>query len=102
EAYPLLVKLLDASADLSVQVHPNNEYAKKIEGHPYGKTECWYVLDAERGSSIVYGHHAKTHEELNHMIDNGKWSSLLNRVEVEKGDLVYIPSGTIHAIGKGI
>jgi mannose-6-phosphate isomerase len=100
--YPLLIKILDAADDLSVQVHPNDEFAREVEGVPYGKTECWYVLSAEDGAELVYGHHAKTKEELVSMIDQGEWDRLLRRIKVKAGDFVYVPSGTIHAIGRGI
>ncbi|WP_042222144.1 mannose-6-phosphate isomerase, class I [Oceanobacillus manasiensis] len=102
EAYPLLVKVLDANDDLSVQVHPNDSFAREEEGEPYGKTECWYVLEAEPGAELVLGHHATTKEELENMMDQGNWDSLLKRIPVEAGDFVYVPSGTLHAIGKGI
>lgn len=102
EEYPLLVKILDAADDLSVQVHPNDQFAREVEGVPYGKTECWYVLSAEEGAELVLGHHATSKEELERMIDNGEWDKLLRRVKVHAGDFVYVPSGTIHAIGKGI
>ncbi|MBR3119920.1 MAG: mannose-6-phosphate isomerase, partial [Oceanobacillus sp.] len=68
-AYPLLVKVLDAADDLSVQVHPNDQFAQEVEDVPYGKTECWYVLSAEEGAELVLGHHATTREELEDMID---------------------------------
>ncbi|RKQ30275.1 mannose-6-phosphate isomerase, class I [Oceanobacillus halophilus] len=102
EEYPLLVKILDANDDLSVQVHPNDAFAREVEGVPYGKTECWYVLSAEEGAELVLGHHADSQEDLEKMVDNGEWDSLLRRVPVQAGDFVYVPSGTIHAIGKGI
>ncbi|GAA0493254.1 mannose-6-phosphate isomerase, class I [Salinibacillus aidingensis] len=102
EAYPLLVKILDANADLSVQVHPDDSYAREVEGEPYGKTECWYVLSAEENSEIIFGHHAKTREQLEQMMDQGEWNDLLQRVKVKQGDFIYVPSGTLHAIGKGI
>ncbi|MCU9614418.1 mannose-6-phosphate isomerase, class I [Caldibacillus lycopersici] len=102
EEYPLLVKILDAADDLSVQVHPNDQFAREVEGVPYGKTECWYVLSAEEGAELVLGHHAQTKEEFADMVDNGEWDKLLRRVKVKAGDFVYVPSGTIHAIGKGI
>ncbi|MRH44374.1 mannose-6-phosphate isomerase, class I [Aquibacillus halophilus] len=102
EEYPLLVKILDANDDLSVQVHPDDTYAREVEGHPYGKTECWYVLSAEEGAEIVFGHHALSHQEFKHMVDKSEWDKLLRRVKVKAGDFVYVPSGTIHAIGKGI
>ena len=100
--YPLLVKILDAADDLSVQVHPDDEFARTAENVPYGKTECWYVLSAEEGAELVLGHNAKTQEEFDQMIDRGEWDKLLRGVKVKAGDFVYVPSGTIHAIGKGI
>lgn len=102
EAYPLLVKILDAADDLSVQVHPDDQFAREVEGVPYGKTECWYVLNAKDDAELILGHHANTYEELESMIDGGDWDQLLRRVKVTSGDFVYVPSGTIHAIGKGI
>lgn len=101
ERFPLLTKILDANDDLSVQVHPNNEYALKHE-HDLGKTECWYVLDAEKDSFIIYGHHAKTKEMFKSMIFEDKWDELLIKKNVKKGDFIYVPSGTIHALGKGL
>lgn len=102
EDYPLLVKILDANNDLSVQVHPDDAFAQKVERQPYGKTECWYVLSAEPDAKLVIGHHAKTREELVRMMDEGKWDQLLKHKKVKAGDFIYVPSGTIHAIGKGI
>ncbi|WP_053360945.1 mannose-6-phosphate isomerase, class I [Bacillus sp. FJAT-27251] len=102
EEYPLLVKILDAADDLSVQVHPDDQFAREVEGVPYGKTECWYVVSAEEGAELVLGHHAKSQEELADMVEQGEWDKLLRRVKVKAGDFVYVPSGTIHAIGKGI
>ncbi|WP_099159674.1 mannose-6-phosphate isomerase, class I [Virgibacillus ndiopensis] len=102
EAYPLLVKILDANDDLSVQVHPNDKFAREVEDQPYGKTECWYVLSADPNAELILGHHAKSEQELEAMMDNGEWEELLQRVRVQAGDFIYVPSGTIHAIGKGI
>lgn len=101
EVFPLLTKILDAADDLSVQVHPDDRYGMEHEGE-LGKTECWYVIDADKGAEIIYGHHAQTKEELEQMIIDGKWDELLRRIEVKKGDFFYVPSGTIHAIGGGI
>lgn len=101
EKFPLLTKIIDASEDLSVQVHPNDEYGFKYENEQ-GKTECWYILEAEENSKIVYGHNAKSKEELKRLIESGKWDKLLKYVDVKAGDFFYVPSGTIHAIGKGI
>lgn len=102
QTYPLLVKILDAADNLSVQVHPDDQYAREVEGVPYGKTECWYVLSADEGAELILGHHAKSKQELDNMMDAGEWNKLLRHVPVEAGDFVYVPSGTIHAIGKGI
>lgn len=102
EAYPLLIKILDANDDLSVQVHPDDTYAREVEDQPYGKTECWYVLSADEDAEIIFGHHAKTQDELKQLVAEGEWDDLLRRVPVKAGDFVYVPSGTIHAIGKGI
>ncbi|MDH6365391.1 mannose-6-phosphate isomerase [Enterococcus sp. PF1-24] len=101
EVFPLLTKILDAEDDLSVQVHPDDEYGLAHEGE-LGKTECWYIIDAEPGVHIIYGHYAKSREELASMIEKEQWDALLKKVPVKKGDFFYVPSGTIHAIGKGI
>lgn len=100
--YPLLVKLLDANDDLSVQVHPDDHYAKKVEHVPYGKTECWYVVRAAGDAELIIGHHAQSKQELHDLIEAEKWDELLHYQEVKQGDFFYVPSGTIHAIGKGI
>lgn len=100
--FPLLTKILDASDDLSVQVHPNDDYAGSHENGELGKTECWYIVDAEPGAVIIYGHEAKTKEQLVQMIQSGEWDKLLTQVPVKRGDFFYVPSGTIHALGKGI
>ncbi|EHI70924.1 mannose-6-phosphate isomerase, class I [Streptococcus ictaluri] len=99
--FPLLTKILDANDWLSVQVHPDDAYGMAHEGE-LGKTECWYVIAAEEGAEIIYGHHAKSKEELKQMIEAGDWDNLLTRVPVKAGDFFYVPSGTMHAIGKGI
>lgn len=100
--FPLLIKVLDAADDLSVQVHPNDFQAQELEGVPYGKTECWYVVEAEEGAELIIGHTAKSKRELSDHIENGKWDQLLSRQPVTKGDFIFVPSGTVHAIGKGI
>ncbi|HHP5798249.1 TPA: mannose-6-phosphate isomerase, class I [Streptococcus pyogenes] len=101
EVFPLLTKILDANDWLSVQVHPDDAYGREHEGE-LGKTECWYIISAEEGSEIVYGHQAKSKEDLRAMIEAGAWDDLLTRVPVKAGDFFYVPSGTMHAIGKGI
>ncbi|WP_053832667.1 mannose-6-phosphate isomerase, class I [Paraclostridium bifermentans] len=101
DKFPLLTKILDANDNLSVQVHPDNEYAKENENGELGKTECWYIIDCDDDAEMVFGHNAKSKEELEYMISNNKWSDLLKRVKVNKGDFFYVPSGTIHALCKG-
>lgn len=102
--YPLLVKIIQANDTLSVQVHPDDDYAKKLEGpNVRGKTECWYVLDAAPGAKLVYGlNNSYTTEQLRTAIEEKKLESCLNTVEVHKGDFIFIPSGTVHAIGGGL
>lgn len=101
DKFPLLTKILDANDNLSVQVHPNDEYAKNNENGELGKTECWYIIDCDDDAEMIFGHNAKSREELEHMISNNQWSDLLRRVKVNKGDFFYVPSGTIHALCKG-
>jgi len=100
--FPLLVKILDADEYLSVQVHPDDEYARNVAGERYGKTECWYILDCDENAEIIFGHHALSKEQFLKMVEDNDWDQLLKRQQVEKGDFIYVPSGTIHAIGKGI
>ncbi|WP_407639593.1 mannose-6-phosphate isomerase, class I [Anaerobacillus alkalidiazotrophicus] len=100
--FPLLTKILDAKNDLSVQVHPDDHYASKVENGEPGKTECWYVIDCEPGAEIIIGHQAKTKQKFVEMIETGQWNKLLSRLKVQKGDFFYVPSGTIHAIGAGV
>src|SRR5699024_8332145 len=101
EQFPLLVKIIDANQDLSVQVHPGDEYAKIHENGELGKTECWYILECKEDGDIIYGTRAKNNKELNEMIDNGQWSKLLRSTAIKKGDFFYIPSGTVHALKAG-
>lgn len=98
--FPLLTKILDASENLSVQVHPDDSYAMQNE-NDLGKTECWYVIDCEEGAEIIYGHNASSRDDLIKMIDEGNWEYLLNRVKVKPGDFFYVSAGTIHALGAG-
>ncbi|AIF44572.1 mannose-6-phosphate isomerase, class I [Virgibacillus sp. SK37] len=100
--FPLLVKLIDSNDDLSVQVHPDDFYAREQAGEPNGKTECWYVVHAEEDAEIVLGHHAQSKAEFSEMVGSGAWEQLLRKVKVKQGDFFYVPSGTLHAIGKGI
>ncbi|NLC96223.1 MAG: mannose-6-phosphate isomerase [Erysipelotrichaceae bacterium] len=99
---PILIKLIDAKQDLSIQVHPGNEYARKYE-NDNGKTEMWYIVDAEEGSFLYAGVSkdlSKT--ELEESVMDGSIVDKLNKIYVKKGDILFIEPGTIHAIGKGI
>ena len=101
--FPLLIKILDAKDDLSIQIHPNDEYAAEHENGSLGKTECWYVLDCEPGAFLYYGFdHEISKKEFAERIKNNTLTEVLNAVPVHKGDCFFIPSGTLHAIGKGI
>ncbi len=100
--FPILVKMIDAKDNLSIQVHPSNGFALSKEGQ-YGKTEMWYVLDAAEGSFIYYGFRQEiTKEEFSQRIRDNTLQEVLNAVEVHKGDAFLIEAGTIHAIGKGV
>lgn len=99
--FPLLTKILDANDDLSVQVHPNDEYAFHYEKGELGKTECWYIIDCDENAEIIFGHNAQSKEELIEMVHEGKWDKLLTRVKIKPGDFFYVPSGSIHALCKG-
>ena len=99
--FPLLVKIIDARKDLSIQVHPDDEYARVNENGARGKTECWYILDCDPGATIIIGHNAKTREELVEMIENNRWSELIREIPIRKGDFFQIFPGTVHAIKGG-
>lgn len=99
--FPVLIKILDANDDLSVQVHPDDAYASQHEDGELGKTECWYIIDCEEDAEIIYGHNANSNEELVQKINNQEWDTLLHRIKIKPGDFFYIPSGTVHAICKG-
>lgn len=94
--YPLLSKIIDAKDDLSVQIHPNNEYAKQFNS--LGKTECWYILDTKDNNSVVLGHNANNIDQFKDMIKNNKWNELLKEVPIKIGDFIYVESTKIHAI----
>lgn len=99
---PILIKLIDARQDLSVQVHPDDAYAKKHENGSWGKTEMWYVLAAKQGAQLIYGFNRDVDgDRVREAVNNGSIGGLLNHVPVHKNDLFYIESGTVHAIGAG-
>ena len=100
--FPLLIKLIDAKDKLSVQVHPDDAYALEKEGE-FGKTEMWYVLDAKPGAELIYGlKRAVSEEELKEYINGDRITELCNFVPVKKGDVFFIPAGTVHARGEGL
>lgn len=102
DRFPLLVKIIDAKADLSIQVHPDDAYAKANENGSFGKTECWYVLACDENARLVIGHNARNKAELAAMIREGRWKELLREIPVKKGDFILIEPGTVHAIKGGI
>jgi mannose-6-phosphate isomerase len=100
--FPLLIKFIEAQEDLSIQVHPNNDLAKKRH-NAYGKTEMWYILESKNGSKIYTGFKdGVTRELYNESVENGKTEELLNVETVEAGDTFFTPAGRVHAIGAGI
>ena len=100
--FPLLIKFIDAKKDLSVQVHPDDDYARTHENGQNGKSEMWYVLDAQKGAKLVYGlQHDCTEQELRQAIADGTLMNHLQQVPIRKDDLFFIRAGTIHAIGAG-
>ncbi len=101
DRFPLLIKFLDAAKDLSIQVHPDDAYAAEHEGGSLGKCECWYVLHADPNATIVVGQRAKSPEEFGRLVEEGRWSELLNEVPVHAGDFFQIAPGTVHAIKGG-
>lgn len=102
DKFPLLVKIIDAKDDLSIQVHPDDAYAMQHEKGSLGKTECWYILDCPENATLIIGHNAESREELTGMISQGKWSQLIREVPVHKGDFIQINPGTVHAIKAGM
>lgn len=101
DVFPLLIKIIDAKQDLSIQVHPDDAYAKEHENGSLGKTECWYILNCDEDGKIVIGHNANSKEELASMIQNNKWEDLIRVLPIKKGDFFQIVPGTVHAIKAG-
>ena len=102
DRFPLLVKIIDAKDDLSIQVHPDDAYAGENENGSLGKTECWYILDCPEKASLVVGHNAGSRQELQEMIEQGRWGELIREIPVKKGDFIQINPGTVHAIKGGL
>lgn len=100
--FPILIKFIDAKQSLSVQVHPDDDYALSVEGE-YGKTEMWYIVDCEEGAELIYGFKSDiTKEEFERRIKDNTLLEVCNSVPVKKGDVFFITAGTLHAIGAGI
>lgn len=101
DQFPLLIKVLNTSDKLSVQVHPDDEYAL-IHEKEMGKTEVWYVMEAKEGAFIILGTNGCTKEEFNKSIEDKNVESYMNKIEVKKGDVYYLRSGLIHSMGPGL
>ena len=98
DRFPLLIKILDAYDDLSIQVHPDDAYACEHENGSLGKHECWYVLDCHEQGHIIVGQHAHSREEFAQMVKENRWYDMENFVPIQKGDFFDIKPGTVHAI----
>src|SRR5882757_2449180 len=100
--FPLLVKFIDANEDLSIQVHPNDELAKKRH-NSFGKTEMWYVIEADPGSTLIAGFNKElTQQEYLDKFNSGHLMDILNKEDVKAGDVFFLPAGRVHTIGKGL
>ena len=97
--FPYIIGLLGPVDDLSIQIHPNDEYARKL-GYPFGKNESWYFIEVGEGEGLYAGVHAKNEEELRKYIDENRWQELIKRLKVDKGDFVNIKAGNLHALPK--
>ncbi|WP_018247487.1 type I phosphomannose isomerase catalytic subunit [Orenia marismortui] len=101
--FPLLIKILDANDKLSVQVHPDDYYANEYEDGELGKTEMWYVIDAKKDAKLIYGVKPEiSKEEFATLIKEGRLEDALIEISVKTGDILYIPTGTVHAIEEGV
>ena len=101
KSFPLLIKIIDAQDDISIQVHPSDEYANKNSPGSFGKEECWYILDCDEHAEIVIGHNAKDKAELRALIEQEGWKELIRSHPIKKGDFFQISPGTVHAIKAG-
>ena len=99
--FPLLIKILCAKTDLSIQVHPDDAYANVHENGSIGKNECWYILDCPENATLILGNKATDRENLIEMVDKGEWDKICNEISVKAGDFVQLNSGTLHAIKAG-
>ncbi|MDA3846321.1 MAG: mannose-6-phosphate isomerase [Vallitaleaceae bacterium] len=101
DQFPLLLKIIDAKADLSIQVHPNDTFASIHEKGSLGKTECWYILECDEDAQIVVGHNARSKEEMTLMIEENRWEELICKKSIHSEDFFQIEPGTVHAIKAG-
>lgn len=101
EPFPLLIGFVDASDDLSIQLHPSDEYARAHENAPFGKTESWYFLEAPTSGSIANGCLCGSTEELKQRVDKGEWDKVIDYLPVKKGEYVFVETGTLHALRAG-
>jgi len=99
QRFPIRCTLMDPIDNLSVQVHPDDDYAQKNHDS-YGKPEAWYFLETKGNHKLLFGHNAQTPEEFRSLAQSGQWDKLLNYVNVNAGDFIYVPAGTLHATGK--
>ncbi len=103
QIFPILTKIITAHDWLSVQVHPDDAYARRVEHQPFGKTECWYVMAAQAGAQLVVGwNHDTSRAEYERRVADGTLAEILRKVDVQAGDTVYVPAGLVHAIGPGV
>lgn len=102
QEFPLMTKIIDAKEALSIHIHPDDAYAYEHENGQYGKSECWYIIDAEEGAEIIYGTNADSKKNAMAQIDDANYDQLFNRVKVQPGEFYFIPAGTIHSIGAGV
>lgn len=99
--FPVLIKIIDAEENLSIQVHPSDTYVNQNRLGMYGKTECWYIIDCLDDANIILGHNAKTRKEFMEMAIGGKWEELVKKIPIRKGDFLKVNSGTLHAVTHG-
>ncbi|MBF0495997.1 MAG: class I mannose-6-phosphate isomerase [Deltaproteobacteria bacterium] len=101
--FPLILKFINTSQDLSIQVHPSDSYAQKVENIPWGKTEAWFILEAEPGSRVLLGFkESQTRAGIEQALQEGRIHELVDSIPVKRGDVIFVPEGTIHAVGQGI
>lgn len=101
EQFPFVIALVDASDDLSLQVHPDDKIAKELENMPFGKNESWYFLETPKSGKIYNGCKATTKQELIQKVSQNKYDEIIDYLEVKQGDYVYVEAGTMHAMSKG-